>query len=147
MVNSNFAKILVAVTIFITLGIGVFSMAAMQHRGDGSGCMTALNHDTGCTAPVESQSCLNFHLNLLQTFSQNHFLGNIGFGIMLFVFSLGLLLLAISNLFADVIKVAGISKVRFRQLLEDTATVFYDNLGYWLLNFAKRDPVHTFATV
>jgi hypothetical protein len=144
-VNSNFAKVLVGITIFITLGIGIFSMAAMQHKGDSGSSMATMSHAPGCSAPFESQSCLSFHLEMLQHFSQNLSTGGIGLGITVLVLCLALLLFAISDLFFDVNRFAGIFKVRLRQLLEDISTVFYDSLGRWLSMFEKRDSAHIFA--
>ncbi|HVY67535.1 MAG TPA: hypothetical protein VHA30_01395 [Patescibacteria group bacterium] len=132
------------IAVFVALGIGIFSMAAMNHAGIDQGCMPAMSHAASCPAPQPPAPCLAFHYSILEKFSQSvplhsalEFLSRIAV--------LGAVLSAAFALAAEAGCALRGLKARLRRLRENITAIFWETAGRWLSIFEKRDPAGAFA--
>lgn len=141
----NLTKILVTIVALVLASASVFSMATMNHGPDNAGtCMIGMTEHAGCTSPMQTGACIEFHFSLLEKFSHG-VASNVGFKFFSTLTAVGFLLFASNSLLKLFQYKANLLKVRLRHLQDDTISVFRDNFGYWLTIFEKRDPSFAFA--
>ena len=137
--------------IFATLTLGVFSvtiisMATMNHNVmmTSENCPVSINGGD-CSQPKDSGVCLDYHLGIIQNLSNSL---PQGFGVeMLGLMLAALLAIVVFGSLNNTYRYYCRLKTRLKQLLEETAGVFQNQLGFWLTLVQKKDPSHTFALV
>lgn len=143
--TSNFTKIIIAMVALVMIGASVFSMAAMNHGpNNASACIIKTTEHAGCANPIQAEACIDFHFSMLEKFSHG-FANNVGLKFFFALTVIGFLLFAVHSLLKLLRYKSDILKVRLRYLYNDTISVFWDNLGYWLTIFEKRDPSYAFT--
>lgn len=142
--NNYLSKKLIA---FLTIGIiffGVLSITTMQHETgmtmDSSS--PAISQTSDCSDSHTAQTCVDFHLGIMQNLSSASF-GSLGLKLILtlIISFVGLFLL---SLFKTSTYSYHLSRIRLRQLYEKTVFAFTRQLGHWLSLFEKRDPAYAF---
>jgi len=127
------------------LSVGVMSVLAMNHEGSvmSTNCPVTMD-SSGCTEkPADNNLCINYHLGLLESFS-NALPKDFGFKAF-GIFLASALVFAVFGLLAWLPKLFLLIKIRLKYLFEETIRAFHNQLGFWLAIIQKRDPSYAFV--
>lgn len=144
LLNRNIKSTVVVYLAVAVLGISVFGLGLVHHESFMEESHTLLTcKSIDCGVPVNDISCLDHCISAVQNFIQT---APIVPGVKLSVLlALALFLGLFFALAPNLLNAQKFSKIRLRQLYEESVTAFFDQLGFWLTLFEKRDPSYAFV--
>lgn len=146
-IHNNFIKVFAVIIALTLTSFGIFSMNAMQHTNAGINCAEASAHHShaGCATPQQTENCVDFHFGLLQKFSHG-ITENLGFKFILSLLALGILFfVSTGSLLSAIRRYAHKLKIRWRQLRNETISIFQDTLGFWLSIIERKEPAYALS--
>lgn len=145
MQSLNLKQIKQALMVFLAIGVfsfftaSIISMPRMNMAMDSCVVMFSSN-----TQSSNSSTCLSYHLNIFHSTTEVSVQSFSSLALLLavsFLASFGLL--ALTELLEGYYSRM---RIRYKHLYQKTILVFFEQLGFWLSLFEKRDPSQAFVT-